>query len=223
MEATKALAFQRPSEIRSLIELAERHPHPRVRLQALGVRTRKTVSEDRGDFVRRLVDHAENPRHSSQACRLLQEAGARDVVPDRVEDPEFRALVKLSEALEGWMPESEVPDQMEVLDSRELRWPPSTSNRICAICRFSYSRADKTHRGGFALVHSGVTLFVGTAVESLSVDDLYAFFCAFESASKTPVDEVDVGELVAHGRALMVRHLKACEERTKSGPLLAVR
>lgn len=223
IEATKALAFQQPADIRTLLELAERHPHPRVRLQALGVRTRKMVAVDRADFVQRLVSHAENPRHSRQACQLLEEAGALEVVPERVEDPEFRALVDLCETLEEWGPFSEAPDHMEVIDSRELHWPPSASPRVCSLCRFVYLRGPQEKGRGLAVVHSRVTLFIGSLADGLDVDDLYAFFCAHESAPNVSPNEVSVSDYVARGHELLERHREACGERKKAGPLLVMR
>jgi hypothetical protein len=196
-EATIALAFLNPSARDTLLSLNKRHPDPRVRLDGIGI-----TSIDQPDLAMKpLLDHAKDPRYSKRACRHLRRLGQAAAIPDTVKDPGFQALVRLSRTLEAMERFASPPDLLQVIHAQECHWPPLHGPSACWLCRFIYRGSSPNRKiKGMALVTTSATVYLDEPINHLDQDDLYAFFCAYESDSDT---SDSVSALIARGRELL--------------------
>jgi hypothetical protein len=117
--AAIAIAFLSESELEPLISAALEHPNKDVAIEGAWAAGR--AGKERG--LQALANYCLEIGHSSRAQGYLEEIGRPDLIPAAARDPAFRAQAEFS----GWLSHPNelgvVPDQVEIVDQRSLRWP----------------------------------------------------------------------------------------------------
>lgn len=169
--ATAALPFLAEDARERLLAVAMAHPDRGVRLEAAWADARS--GGNRGlDF---LAEACLAPHSSAVACGYLSELGREDVIPDAARDPDFEAQATISRWLQHPSELGEVPDQLELYDTRVLDWPPTNDRR--RVWLFSWAKGDDR---GLAMVGSITFALFGEATADLSPEDAYALHCCWE-------------------------------------------
>jgi hypothetical protein len=101
-------------------------------------------------------------------------------VPKQVSDKNFQALATFA----GWIAQPQetgrVPDKLELLETRELFWPPTGDRRRLWLVKYAFDkRPDQEAQSGVGMV--GTTPFaLFDASDGLSAEDLYGLYCCWE-------------------------------------------
>lgn len=176
--AVCALAFFGPGEREALLAEAESHPATKVRMEAAWARARG------GDeaALQRLVAWCEEPQTCWRAEKYLAELGAEDRIPTIAQTPEFRARLAMAEWLEGPTELDRAPDEVTVVDTRELFWPPTNDRRRVFAIRYVADRTDgeDPDNRGQGMVGSDTCALLGEETWDLSPPELYGLHCAQE-------------------------------------------
>lgn len=176
--ATVALAFV-SEEIRSqLLPLALRYPDPYVQLEAGWAAGRQ--GDEQG--LRMLAGYCRDLEYSERAQRYLEELGRGELIPDEAKAPDFRARALFSDWLQHPNELGEAPDEVEVVDSRELKWPLEEKPGTFWLIR--YLKRDSSGLEpddvGCGLVGSVTWCFFDPQMLRRPPEDVYAIHCAWE-------------------------------------------
>lgn len=177
--ATAALPFLSPKTRQRLLPLAEEHPAEDVRLEAAWAAAK--LGEERG--FEALLEFAEDPRNGGRALRYLHELDPKRL-PPQAEDPRFLASCEMCEWLAHPSEMGAPPDRIDLVDSRELYWPPSDDHRVLYLFRYGYDQhedeAPFEHAEGHGLVGSITFALFGETTAELSPMEVYALHCCWE-------------------------------------------
>jgi hypothetical protein len=102
--------------------------------------------------------------------------------PDRVEDPEQRAIVEFAQWLAFPTELGVYPDEIEILDRRALYWPPAREEKVLYLLRYrvhdtSGFEPDNVDVG---LVGSTTFCLFSSANHQRPLEDVYALHCYYE-------------------------------------------
>lgn len=186
-----ALAFLSSPE--ELFDVMARHPDPIVRVETSWAKAKR--GDARG--LEELVALTGDWRLRSRACRYLEELGRAALIPDAVRTPRETALGEMAEWLMHPQELNGMPDELEILDHRELHWPPSADRRSVTLLR--WKQRDRQGVG----MYGSVTwcFFFSKDMGEASVLDLYAKHCLWEMREKN--GKAGQAEDPATGRALL--------------------
>jgi len=171
-----ALAFVDAAARTKLLPAAEAHTDGLVRLEAAWARARG------GDAagIAKLAEMAGDPRYAFEAREYLVELKRADAVPKIVDDKNFQALAKFSDWIAHPQEVGRVPDKLELLDTRELFWPPTGDRRRVWLVKYAFDkRPDQDAQSGVGMVGS-VTFALFDANDRLSPEDVYGLHCSWE-------------------------------------------
>ena len=176
--AVAALPFLKHPKRNRLLQIAVDHPHPLIQAEAGWALCK--LGDRRG--VRLLQSVARNVRYSGTARMYLEELGEEAFIPREALEPAFLAKADLCQFLAHPGEYGVPPDQVEIVDTQTLNWPPTRRQETVWLVRVTYG-------SGHASVdpHSGVA-FVGTALfyepermkDLKTLDQLYGAYCAWE-------------------------------------------
>jgi hypothetical protein len=85
-----------------------------------------------------LHNFAADYRYSATAVAYLRELGAADEIPEAAQDPDFEAKAEMASWLAHPNEFGRVPDELELIDSRELFWPPTGDERWFWLFKYTY-------------------------------------------------------------------------------------
>lgn len=173
--ATTALPFLGRGERERLLSLARRHPGEEVRLEAAWVAA--ATGDESG--IRELAGWAADIRRSRQACQYLCDLHREEAIPELAKSPDFEAVA----ALTAWLALPEQfgfhPDRVEIVDCRELFWPPVGERVELRLLRYSVE-ADGFIEEGIGIVGEMTFALIDEPTAELSCEDLYGLYCAWE-------------------------------------------
>jgi hypothetical protein len=174
--AAAAAAFVDADSRAKLLSAADAHTDGLVRLEAAWARAHG------GDAlgIDKLAELARDPRYATAAREYLVELGRGEVVPKQAGDKTFQALATFSVWIAQPQEMGRVPDKLELLDTRELFWPPTGDRRPLWLVKYAFDkRPDQDAQSGVGLV--GTTPFaLFDASDQLSPADLYGLYCCWE-------------------------------------------
>jgi hypothetical protein len=176
--AGMAIPFVRTGAHEELIKCADRHPDHGVRMEA-AISLAKTGS----DFGwQRLAQLCLNPRCAYRATEALCDLGLERHVPAKARDPDFQAMAEMCEWLQNPMEFDRPPDEISLLDTRELNWPPTEDRRRLWLFRFRFEpQGDETEPDeGVGMVGSTTFALVGEVTAGLPPEDIYGVHCCWE-------------------------------------------
>lgn len=187
----------------ALLALAASHKSPRVRVEAAGS---MAVFGER-DGIQLLGQLTADPSVSNIACRYLEQKGCEDAISPVAEEEEFMATADLYEWLSQEEQRGRAPDNVELVDTRQVYWPPLEEDRVLWLFRFTYiSPLDQQPQDYLALVGGiGPHSFFQAEMLDWPLDDLYAYHCSWEwfYAEDACVDESKCS--IEHGRDLLAK------------------
>ncbi|MFM7739777.1 MAG: hypothetical protein ACKO9H_10260 [Planctomycetota bacterium] len=190
--ATAALPFISDPGRDRLLALAMDHVSPEIQLRAAWVAAKfgresgaKMLSRFCGDLMR-----------AKAAVNFLTEVGREDLIPDEARQPAFLARAEMAAWLahpnELGMP----PDEIEVLDHRELAWPPTGERKPFWLIWFRLRdrtglEGDKVSCG---VVGSMTWSFFFGQMEQRPPEDVYAIHSCWEMQQAKMVEVSDIVE-----------------------------
>lgn len=175
--ATAALPFISETYRNGLLALALKHPDESIRLEAAWAQAK--LGDENG--VTTLIFYTMNTSYSRIAQQYLEELGFEDRIPARAKDPDFQALAELSNWLAHPNEYGRAPDKMEIVDQRQLYWPPSGDERPLWLIKYTYNTDNELDRDeGIGMVGSVTFALFGENTPDKSAEELYALHCAWE-------------------------------------------
>jgi len=200
LSATTALPFVGRRDRERLLPLARRHPDEEVRLEAAWVAA--ATGDESG--VRDLAGWALDIRRSRQACQYLHELQREDAIPESAKSPDFEAVA----ALTAWLALPEqfgvYPDRVEIIDRRELFWPPAGERIELRLLHYSLE-VDGYIEEGVGIVGEMTFALIDRSTVQLPLEDIYGLYCAWEMAYNNSPDAPEDWSPEA-GRAILARH-----------------
>jgi hypothetical protein len=188
--ATAALPFISNPERERLLEVAMNHPDTGVQMEAAWV----AAKIGRVEGIQRLVNYCRDFRTAQRAKQYLSELGREDAVPPETNDPGFAALAEFARWLSHPNELGRVPDELEIVDHRELRWPPERESKPFWLIKYRVRDAtgledDQVECG---LVGSVTFCLFSYELAQRPPEDAYAVHCVWELEQKGLIEEADV-------------------------------
>ncbi|MDR0521209.1 MAG: hypothetical protein LBH00_05075 [Planctomycetaceae bacterium] len=132
---------------------------------------------------------AKDVRTSWKAAKFLDDLGLAADIPPETQTPEFKALTELASWLAYPAEYGAIPDELTVIDSRELYWRPVQDKRTLYLIRYTYKDYDENKRIETNVGIAGLTpdgevdspmTFCHWIEElnELSPEEIYAVYCA---------------------------------------------
>lgn len=171
--ATAALPFIKDAE--ALLKLADNHADVWVRLESAWARAK--LRQEAG--IKALANAALDVHQNSRSLRYMQELGLDEHIPDDAVTPRLRALAMMSEWLQHPQEFGRPPSGLELVDTRELFWPPVNEKIQLWLVKYTYSDVDPADVGVGMVGATTFALFGENSPEQ-SPEDLYALYCAWE-------------------------------------------
>lgn len=188
--AAAALPFLSGPERDDLLALALNHRDEGVRVKAAWASARLGNQ----DGVHRLSQYCLDFKHAESAKRYLIDLGSEDKIPEKSKDPVFEAITEFSRWLAHPCELGRYPDALELVDRRELAWPPSRSPKWFSLVK--YRAKDPTGLGeddvGCGLVGSITFCFFSHNLEQRPPEDCYAIHCCWEMEQAKLIEKTDV-------------------------------
>jgi len=135
--AVMALPFVRGKKWDELLALAFDHPSEDIRLRA--ARVAAEVGRDEG--FKTLARACLDIRVAERARIHLEEIGREDIIPAEAKEPGFKARANFAEWLADYRELGHPPDEVEIVDHRELHWPPERKLIPVWLLRYRASEA----------------------------------------------------------------------------------
>lgn len=131
---------------------------------------------------------------AGRAKQYLSELGRTDAIPLEAEAPEFQAKSEFAQWLAHPNELGHAPDVLEILDHRELKWPPNYQATQMWLIKYRVKdttglRSDDL---GVGLVGSVTFCLFSHALEQRPPEDCYAIHCYWEMSCHDLIAEIDV-------------------------------
>lgn len=184
-----------------LFEIALVHPCADVQMEAAWGLARLGVEAG----VEKLRAFCLQVDHAASAIEYLEEVGRPEVIPEMAQDPDFRARAEFARWLAHPNELGRSPDEVTVLDARELRWPPGFETKRFWLIQYrvrdpSGLAADEW---GAGVVGSVTFCLFGYRLEERPVEDAYAIHCCWEMEQGGLYNEEEVEESGQEYRSLL--------------------
>lgn len=176
--STVALPFLKAEHRKQLMPLAAKHPDEDVQLESAWAAA-KAGDEDGGV---RLAKWALDVNHSQVACEYLEELGLAEQIPASAKEPNFAAMAEMVNWLKHPNEFGRAPDKIELVDTRELYWPPTEDTRQLWLFKYTYQPevSGEEIDVGLSMVGSVTFALFSEASENLSPEEAYGLHCAWE-------------------------------------------
>ena len=148
--------------------------------------------------LRVLVRFAEDVNYSMEAVAKLSELGKEEHIPTVILLDDFRARAEFAHWLRHPNELGRAPTSVDVVDHRELFWPPTADRRSLYLikyrmleeggCELDHADAD------CGLVGSVTFCLFGTSNHQRPVEDVYAIHCVWELEIKELVTRESVAK-----------------------------
>jgi hypothetical protein len=166
---------------KSLLKIAVNHPDINVQMEAAWALVKT------GDLqgVKRLKQWALDVNTSRVATRYLQELGLMDEIQPKALKPNFEAMAEAVNWLTHPKEFARAPDKIELLDTREIFWPPTNDKRWVWLFSYSYDGGEAGQPVNTGVVMAGsitFSLFSETS-KQMKLLDIYGLHCARELQS----------------------------------------
>lgn len=174
--ATTALPFiSEPAQSR-LLKVAQNHPSAKVNIESAWAVV-KVGDVENG--VPLLQKWALNPCYSKMATMLLKELDFEGKIPEKAKENDFIALAEMASWLSHPAEYGEPPEKIEILDKRELFWPPTKDTRPVWLIKYTYNEPNWNYHDAIGMVGSR-TFGFRSEMDHFSVEEIYGLHCAWE-------------------------------------------
>ena len=193
--AATALAFIGHPGRDRLLELGSQHLSPKVEAEVAWAGAKL----GRPEGIAKLVELTGDWRTGGRAIEFLRELELEDRIPEASSDPAHLALCEMAHWLEHPHELGELPDSLEVLDLREIYWPPLERRSHLAIVR--WTRGDDSGAG----TTGGTTTwcFFGRDESSEEPLDVYARHCNWQLRAAEIEGAPEDYDALDYGRELL--------------------
>ena len=164
-----------------LLKIAVNHSDINVQMEAAWALAK--LGDAQG--IKRLKQWALNVNTSRVATRYLQELGLEHEIPPKALKPDFEAMAESVNWLTHPNEFARAPDKIELLDTREIFWPPTNDKRWVWLFNYTYDGAEPGQQADTGVVMAGsitFSLFSETSKQMKPLD-IYGLHCARELAS----------------------------------------
>ncbi len=190
--ACAAMPFLKHQRRDELLVLAASHPDKTIRTESAWAEAKC----GRKSGLRRLTDLCLDLQTSVTARQYLKELGRSEVIPSEVSNPDFLALSEFSHWLAHPSELGRHPDSLEIVDQRELAWPPDQTKRpfwlIKYVLKDEMGLEDDDEECG--LVGSVTFCLFSYKLSQRPPEDAYAIHCCWEMTNANLIEEHDVTE-----------------------------
>jgi hypothetical protein len=192
VSATAAVPSISAPERDALLALAFDHPSADVQLEAAWAAA--TLGRDAG--IKWLARSCLDVNLAERAKHYLTELGRADAIPAEAEDSSFQAKAEFAQWLAHPNELGRPPDELEIVDHRELQWPPDREPKQMWLMKYRVKDATglKPDDVGVGLVGSVTFCLFTYKLEQRPPEDGYAIHCYWEMASREMIAETDVPE-----------------------------
>ncbi|WP_254508713.1 HEAT repeat domain-containing protein [Anatilimnocola floriformis] len=190
--ATAALPFLDPEARDPLLDIALDHVDTGVQLE--GAWAAAKVGRDEGlDFLAR---YCLDVNHGDVAARYLKELDREDRIPEAATNPDFQAKTTFARWLSHPNELGRAPDEIEIIDKRELVWPPEHEPTDFWLVRFLARDPEglEADRIDCGLVGSMTWSFLTYQMHLRPPEDAYAIHCYFEMQNLNLIEEAEVDD-----------------------------
>jgi hypothetical protein len=179
VSAAACLPYLKRMERDALVKLALEHPSPEVQIE--GAYASAEISSS-GDGVALLVKWCADPRYARKAMRYLEELDRADAIPAATKDPKFQATADMCDWLADPNEYGQPPDRIELVDTRELFWPPTGDKRTVWLFKYEFdsSEASEKPEVGLGMVGSVTFALDGENGPEHKPLEMYALHCCWE-------------------------------------------
>jgi hypothetical protein len=167
----------------NLLALALDHPCGDVQMEGAWASAKLGSSAGVQFLARTCLD----PVRGKQAAQYLRELDAEEAIPVQALDPSFQAQLDLTSWLAHPDEFGRPPDEISLMDTRELYWPPCRDRRRVWLFRYRYQVAeDRISPGGHrydvgvGMVGSITFSLIGETCPEMLAEDIYALHCCWE-------------------------------------------
>ncbi len=146
-----------------------------------------------------------DPNHSATARKYLAEIGRENVVPPKALAGDFQAQAAFARWLAHPNELGRPPDSLEVVDHRELAWPPEGERKQLWLIK--YRVKDTTGLGedhiDCGMVGSVTFCLFSYKMAQRPPEDAYAIHCYWELTSQKLIREIEAQNGAAEHRAML--------------------
>ena len=190
--ATAAIPFLDPEAREPLLAIALEHVDTGVQLE--GAWAAAKVGRDDGlDFLSR---YCLDVNHGDVAARYLRELEREDRIPEKAQDPAFQAQANFARWLAHPNELGRAPDELQIVDRRELAWPPERETGEFFLIRFLARDPEglEPDQIDCGLVGSMTWCFFSGKMHLRPPEDAYALHCYFEMQHDDAIEEAEVDD-----------------------------
>lgn len=206
--AAASLPFIHGGQRAELLALSLDHTSPMVQME--GAWASAKLGSAAG--INMLARLCRVPEHSKQACLYLRELELEEAIPREVLEPVFQAQAELVAWLAHPDEFGRAPDEIHLLDTRELYWPPTRDRRPVWLFAYHYevdeesSELEHNHyQNGVGMVGSITFSLLGETHPQMSPEDIYALHCCWELEYRGSPLAPQARDIQA-GKALLAAH-----------------
>jgi len=174
--AAGSLPFLSNPDRDELVSLALDHVELRVQMEGAWASAR-LGSEAGLKILRR---YCVDLNRSARARYYLEELEREDLIPDEAQAPDFMARAEFAHWLAHPNELGRFPDTVEIVDHRELEWPPNGDRKSLWVVRYTAKNDDGEIDTDCGLVGSVTFCLFRWEMGRRPPEDVYAIHCAWE-------------------------------------------
>jgi hypothetical protein len=201
--ATAALPFIASPKREQLLSLAMDHSSTDIQIESAWA-SAKLGSES---GIKMLARFCTDWNTAVIAATYLHELGRTDAIPAQMHDPDFAATAQMVSWLAHPNEFGSPPDEIEMIDSREMYWPPSGERRQLWLFKYLYRAGNgrKTDETGIGMTGGLTSWSFWSAIKpDWPIDDIYALHCSWEAClDSSAVSDRPEKYNLEHGRKLL--------------------
>jgi hypothetical protein len=190
ISAAAALPFLTSPDRDRLLTLALDHASKEVQMEAAWAAAK--LGREAG--IRWLSRSCLDPALSHRARQYLEELGATNAVPAEAENPEFRAKAEFAQWLAHPTELGRAPDELEIVDQRELPWPPEREQKSFWLVKYRAKNENGSDDVDVGLIGSVTFCLFSYKNAERPPEDAYAIHCYWEMTIGGLISEADVDE-----------------------------
>lgn len=184
--ATSALRYIDSAEQARILKIALQNPSKKIQLEAAGIATQAKLNFG----VETLANLCQDVHYSFRAKSYLEQIEKREAIPAAASEPSFMAKAEFSDWLQQFRNLNSLPDELIVVDHREIPWPPTGDKKEawliqCVLKDPTGLSADDAHIG---IVGPTTGCLVDHKTIQRSVEDIYALHACIELQNISLID-----------------------------------
>lgn len=187
LDATVALAFINSDDRERLLKTAMKNESKDIQLEAAWAAAKAKFKFG----TEALAEFCKDVHYAAKAKDYLEELEKKDAIPEAALEPNFAAKAEFSRWLQHPNELADIPDELEIVDQRELPWPPSGEMKKVWLIR--YTKKDTTGLEpddvDIGMVGPMTWCFFYRNFTRRPIEDVYAIYAYFECKNQDLLQE----------------------------------